>query len=122
MEVLLVVKLGPQQGLGLEGSDSGETLQRGGELGEDWRPGDSLQSLDISGGGHVEGPQSYKDNSQHQSGQNYPGTDQEYHSQDTSHAQTDLNGGRVERVDQEFSFISNLLKRRQILHPVKVHQ
>ena len=90
MQVLLVVELGPQQGLGLEGSDGGETLQRGGELREDWGPGDSLQSLDISAGGHVEIPQSDKDHSQHQRGQNYPGTDQEYHSQDTSDVQTDL--------------------------------
>ena len=94
MEVLLVVKLGPQQGLRVEGSDRGESLQRGGELGEDWRPGDSLQPLDISGAVHVENPQSYKDHSQHQSGQNYPGTDQEYHSQNTSDVETDLKGGR----------------------------
>ena len=93
-----MVKLGPQQRLSLEGSDSGETLQRGGELGEHWRPGDALQPLDISGGGHVEGPQSYKDHSQHQSGQNYPGTDQEYHCQDTNDVEAELKG---ERVDQE---------------------
>ena len=89
-----MVKLGSQQRLSVEGPDSGETLQRGGELGEYWRPGDSLQSLDISGAVHVENPQSYKDHSQHQSGQNYPGTDQEYHSQDTGDVQTDLNAGR----------------------------
>ena len=75
MEVLLVVKLGPQQGLGVEGSDRGESLQRGGELGEDWRPGNTLQPLDISGAVHVETPQADEDNSEDQSGQNYPGTD-----------------------------------------------
>ena len=94
-----MVKLGPQQRLSVEGPDSGETLQRGGELGEHWRPGDALQPLDISGGGHVEGSQFYKDHSQHQSGQNYPGTDQEYHSQDTRDIQTDLKEG--ETVNQE---------------------
>ena len=121
MEILLVVKLGSQQGLSLEGSDSGETLQRGGELGEYWRFGDSLESLDISGGGHVESPQSYKDHSQHQRGQNYPGTDQEYHSQNTSDVETDLKGGReLTRIIINFH-IKLLPIELQKMRPVTVH-
>ena len=41
-------------------------LERSGEQGEDWRSGDSLQSLDVPGGVHVERSKSDEHNAENQ--------------------------------------------------------
>ena len=65
-------------------------MQRRGEQGEDWRPGDPLQPLNVPGGVHVEGPQPDEHHAQHCSRQNHPGTDGEDDCQDTGDVETNL--------------------------------
>ena len=65
-------------------------LQRRGEQGEDWRPGDPLQSLDVPGGVHVERPQPDEHHAEHCSRQNNPGTDGEDNSQNSGDVETNL--------------------------------
>ena len=82
MKILNPVELGTKERLSGEGTDCGETVQRGGELREDRRLGDPLQSLDVASGGHVEAAEKNEDDTQHQSWKNHPGSDGQDDSKD----------------------------------------
>ena len=82
MKILNPVELGTKEGLSGEGTDCGETVQRGGELREDRRLGDSLQPLDVPSGGHVEAAEKNEDDTQHQSWKNHPRADSQDYSKD----------------------------------------
>ena len=82
MKILNPVELRTKERLSGEGTDCGETVQRGGELREDRRLGDPLQSLDVPGGGHVEAAEKNEDDTQHQSWKNHPRADGQDDSKD----------------------------------------
>ena len=50
-------------------------MQGGGELREDWRLGNSLQSFDVSGGGHVETTEQDEDYAKDKRWKNHPWAD-----------------------------------------------
>ena len=75
MQVLYPVELCTKERLCGECPDGGETVQGGGELGEYWRLGNSLQSLDVSGRGHVETTEKDEDYAKDKRWKNHPWTD-----------------------------------------------
>ena len=90
MQVLYPVKLCTKERLCGECPDGGETVQGGRELGEYWRLGNSLQSLDVSGRGHVETTEKDEDDAKDKSWKNHPWTNGEDNSQDTENVESDL--------------------------------
>ena len=100
MKILNPIKLGTKEGLSGEGADCGETVQRGGQLREDWRLGDSLQPLDVPSGGHVEAAEKNEDDTQHQSWKNHPRTDGQDYSKDAENIESYLRGKKTLRVDK----------------------
>ena len=95
MKILNPVELGTKEGLSGEGADCGETVQRGGELREDRRLGDPLQSLDVPSGGHVEAAEKNEDDTQHQSWKNHPGSDGQDDSKDAEDIEPYLRGKKL---------------------------
>ena len=65
-------------------------MQGGGELGEYWRLGNSLQSFDVSGRGHVETTEQDEDYAKDKRWKNHPWTDGKDNSQDTENVESDL--------------------------------
>ena len=65
-------------------------MQGGGELGEYWRLGNSLQSFDVSGRGHVETTEKDEDYAKDKRWKNHPWTDGKDNSQDTENVESDL--------------------------------
>ena len=90
MQVLYPVELCTKERLCGECPDGGEPVQGGGELGEYWRLGNSLQSLDVSGRGHVEPTEKDEDDAKDKRWKNHPWTDGEDNSQDTENVESDL--------------------------------
>ena len=90
MQVLYPVELCTKERLCGECPDGGETVQGGGELGEYWRLGNSLQSFDVSGGGHVETTEQDEDYAKDKRWKNHPWTDGKDNSQDTENVESDL--------------------------------
>ena len=90
MQVLYPVELCTKERLCGECPDGGETVQGGGELGEDWRLGNSLQSFDVSGRGHVETTEQDEDYAKDKRWKNHPWTDGKDNSQDTENVESDL--------------------------------
>ena len=90
MQVLYPVELCTKERLCGECPDGGETVQGGGELGEYWRLGNSLQSFDVSGRGHVETTEQDEDYAKDKRWKNHPWTDGKDNSQDTENVESDL--------------------------------
>ena len=90
MQVLYPVELCTKERLCGECPDGGEPVQGGGELGEYWRLGNSLQSFDVSGRGHVETTEQDEDYAKDKRWKNHPWTDGEDNSQDTENVESDL--------------------------------
>ena len=90
MQVLYPVELCTKERLCGECPDGGETVQGGGELGEYWRLGNSLQSFDVSGRGHVETTEKDEDYAKDKRWKNHPWTDGKDNSQDTENVESDL--------------------------------
>ena len=90
MQVLYPVELCTKERLRRECPDGGEPVQGGGELGEYWRLGNSLQSFDVSGRGHVETTEKDEDYAKDKRWKNHPWTDGEDNSQDTENVESDL--------------------------------